>query len=274
MGVDWYPCRLDEGVDRKSLEDAIRLSHRCFLLHQKLPEFLPYIDWSAEERDQIDHDAKSSVWPTDLLLFKYQSHRVNVIGNNRIFPAEWRIDAYRTIAPWELPDLVAKWKKHSAEIQNGKHRAYLFEWFLYESTVSLIEGYKELISLATSTESEDAKWTKNPNLIQVREEIKTTVVPETLDAPVWEDWKHRPDESCEFESDFRNLDLLAKYEQLEDINGRWNQFGRHRMQPLSSYLNFDWTSSDYSKHSQDWLQEFFGWVDPLVRQGYGLYRDC
>ena len=274
MGVDWYPCRLDKGVKQKELEDAIRLGHRCFLLHQKLPEFLPYINWSEAERDQIDQDVDSTVWPTDLLLVKLDSHRVTVIGNNLIFPAEWRIDAFRTIAPWELAELVARWKQHDAEVQNGKHRAYLFEWFLYESTLRLARGYGELIALATSTESEDSRWTNNPNLIEVREQIKSLAIPDLVDAPIWEDWKDRSDESPRVKSDARNLELLAKFEQLEDLNGRWNRFGRHRMQPLSSYLDFDWSSADYSKTSQDWLQEFFGWVDPLVKQGYGLYRDC
>ena len=274
MGVDWYPCRLDEGVDRKSLEDAIHLSHRCFLLHQDRVELLPYINPSDQERDQIDRETKSSDWPTDLLLVKLNSHRVTVISNNRIFPAEWRVDALRTIAPWELPDLVARWKKHSAEIQNGMHRAYLYEWFLYESMVELKTGYEELIALAISTESEDAKWTKNANLAKVREEIKALSVPDLLKPPIWEDWKQRSSEKPETENDSRHHDLLAQLDSLEEINGRWNQFGRKRMQLLNSYLNFDWTSADYSTNSQDWLQEFFGWVDPLVKQGYGLYRDC
>ena len=68
--------------------------------------------------------------------------------------------------------------------------------------------------------------------------------------------------------------MLHQFHSLEALNSRWNRFGRKRMQPLSSFVSFDWKEQDYSKRSQEWLQEFFVWVDRLVEQGYGLFRDC
>lgn len=273
MGVDWYPCRLDEGVKRESLEAAIRLSHRSYLDAQDDPKLEPFIKSFTRNNEPFNLENEAAVWPEDLLLRKFVSHRVTVICNNPIFPAEWRVNAYRTFAPWELPDVVAQWKSHCREIRNDKHRAYLFEWFLYESTVELVEGYEQLKDLADSSEAEDAKWTQNPELQKVRREIQAIGVPKLLPPPVWEHWSQQADDQPDVENDTRKSEMLDQLQTLESLNSRWNRLGRKRMQPLSSYLSFDWQERDYSKWSQDWLQEFFAWVDPLIQQGYGLYRE-
>lgn len=272
MGVDWYPCRLDEGVKRESLEAAIRLSHQSFLLAQDDPKLAPFIESVTGKDKPIDLDDKTAEWPDDLLLMKFDSHRVTVICSNPVFPAEWRVDTYRTFAPWELPDVVAKWKQHAHEIRNGKHLAYLFEWFLYESTVEIVEGYKQLKALADSSETEDAKWTRNPELVKVRSEIQAIECPKLLPPPAWEHWSDASNEPSG--EDAREQEMLHQFHSLEALNSRWNRFGRKRMQPLSSFVSFDWKEQDYSKRSQEWLQEFFVWVDRLVEQGYGLFRDC
>ena len=70
MGVDWFPCKLDSGVGRNLFESAAKLNHRCFVFHQERPEWYPYINWTAEERDRLCEESKNSAAFDDYLLFK------------------------------------------------------------------------------------------------------------------------------------------------------------------------------------------------------------
>lgn len=276
MGVDWYPCKLEADVDRNLFEVAAELNHRCFLFHQTRPEWYPYINWSAQERDRLQEESKNSAAVDDFLLFKMNSHRVTVIGNCVVFPAEWRIDAFRTIPPWELPQTIEKWKNHFHEVQSGKHRNYLYEWFLYESTLELRNGYLQLIELVNDLENEDAAPKKNEQLAKVCRGIKSLAIPSLLPHPLWPDWESKADQLPRFQTDPRYLNLSSQYETLEEYNAQWNQYVRvrKRMQPLSGFTQFDWVKYEEAMVSIHWPIEFFEWVEPCLSKGFGLYRDC
>lgn len=274
MGVDWYPCKLDENIDRAVFDAAVKLNHRCFLFWQERDEWYPYLNWSKDERDRLQKEAKNSAELSDSLVFKFDSHRVTVIGNNVTFPVEWRMDAFRTIPPWELPDMVDKWKTHWNQVIEGKHRGYLFEWFLYELLLKLRNTHIDLIDLTRAIETEDANWTKSEQLADVRDQVYSLLVPDLLPPPIWSNWQNKSDYSVQHFSDPRYLNLTTQFEIFEEVHEKWNRFGRSRTQRLSTYLEFDWLKYEQGIVDNEWPQEFFDWVQPYIDRGFGLYRDC
>jgi hypothetical protein len=106
MGVDWIPCRVEAGFTREEMNELVRREAAHFRMHgfSIATTLDPRIRFSEAERAEIRR-AYLELGPLhQRLLFKYASRRISVITTEELFPVEWRIDAERTILPWDLVD--------------------------------------------------------------------------------------------------------------------------------------------------------------------------
>jgi hypothetical protein len=121
MGVDWIPCRVETGCSNEELceivrREAIHFRTGGFSMASGLD---PRIQFLEAEREAIRQSYLELGPLHRRLLFKRDSHRVSVISSEVLFPIEWRVDAERSILPWELSDLLAKWQSYREEVRLG-----------------------------------------------------------------------------------------------------------------------------------------------------------
>ena len=117
------------------------------------------------------------LWPLHrLLLFKLDSHRVSVIAQEELFPIEWRIDAERTILPWDLPEQLSAWQGYRDEVGRGMHQAYLRELYIYVQIHGLVTVEVEnLTSVVRSSLTATGSWARRR--FCVRWSVAFTTVP-------------------------------------------------------------------------------------------------
>lgn len=186
-----YGCGLDPLSGRAkhrtaTIVDAVEKEFRCFMGR---PDYLPHELWPLAGRDPLLLEYISERLPAtnfrlaDLLLFKHDSHRVGAVGAWEILPVEWRLDAYRTILPDELPGQLKKWMDYRTAVIDGSFRGYLEETLLYVCQIRL--GEQLLQAKATVQRSLDRtpSWVDRPEVIAARAAISILSEPEPPKPP-------------------------------------------------------------------------------------------
>jgi hypothetical protein len=274
MGVDWIPFRIEPGVSR---EEITRLAT------DEARRFRASRDWIDFDLHSLVDDSDlppapppredASIGPLgDLLLFKSTSHRVNVITGDDLFPLEWRLDAYRTILPWELPEQLERWRTYREEVARGKHRGYLLDLLNYVRRRALADFFREqLTGMIQLSAGSTSHWATQPALVVLREKLITCSPPVVPTPPAWSQrLEHEPNTDC--------LDrLLAEFARVKGFVQAWNDTVKRGNRKISFWpddpaLGLEaWVAEHLGI---PWFGSFFAWVKPWVERGYGLYRDC
>jgi hypothetical protein len=226
----------------------------------------PRIQFSEVERERI---RQAYLEPGPLhrrLLFKHESHRVSVISSEVLFPIEWRIDAERTILPWELGDQLAEWQRYREEVEQGRHRPFLQQLYIYACLHEFVTvDLANFIAVVQRSPTATGNWAERPEVVACRDEVLAAPI---LTLPVPPRWPSGGGES----------DLMATeraFAKVESSVSAWNravQRGNVRLRLPRRPLPFEqWIAT---RLDDGWYSSFLDWVEPWKRGGYGLYRDC
>jgi hypothetical protein len=277
MGIVWFPCRVEPGIGREEIDRLVRIEARMFLAAggRLTSELERLVKFTEPEREEIARAYREAGRLDGRLLFKRTSHHVYAITDEELFPLEWRMDAYRTFPPWELPGQVETWQAYRAQVARGGHRASLLRLLLYLRSNALADYFRgSLIGAAERSLAATSSWARQPEFGAIRDRILTTPCPEVLAPPVWQEladqplW-HAPAADGQFQ------ELRNRYEQVAELAKTWNatvQRGNRRVElPLPFPDLEEWIARRFA---DDRYARFLTWLEPWVRGGYGLYRDC
>jgi hypothetical protein len=268
MGVDWIPCRVEAGYTREEMCELVRLEAAHFRMSGSSSAALldPRIRFSEVERAEIQRAYTARGPLHRRLLLKLDGHRVSVITQEELFPIEWRIDAERTILPWELAEQFSAWRSYRDEIGRGMHQAYLRQLYIYVQIHALVsvEVYN-LTWVARSSLTATGSWARRPEVGACRDELLAGEILALPQPPCWPDGGAEPDVRV----------VQRAFERVESAISAWNrvvQRGNKCVRPPKRPPGFDeWVAN---RLRDGWYLSFLVWLEPWRRGGYGLYRDC
>jgi hypothetical protein len=183
-----------------------------------------------------------------------------------LFPIEWRLDAERTILPWELSGQLADWQSYREEVQQGKHRPFLQQLYIYTCLHELATvDLANFISVVHRSLTATGSWSKRPELAACRDEILASDILTLPPPPQWP--------AGGGESDPTTVERgIAK---VESLVSAWNhavQRGNFKLRLPRRPLPFEeWV---VSRLNDGWYSSFLAWLEPWKCNGFGLYRDC
>jgi hypothetical protein len=268
MGVDWIPCRVETGCSNEELceivrREAIHFRTGGFSMASGLD---PRIQFLEAEREAIRQSYLELGPLHRRLLFKRDSHRVSVISSEVLFPIEWRVDAERSILPWELSDLLAKWQSYREEVRLGGHRPFLQQLYIYASLHDLVTiDLANLLSVVPHSLTVAGSWANRPEVVACRDAILAAPL---LTLPLPPQWP----------TGGGDTDLTAVergFAKVESSVSAWNNAARRgnvRLRLPRRPLPFEeWIAA---RLNDGWFSSFLTWAEPWKCGGYGLYRDC
>jgi hypothetical protein len=268
MGVDWVPCRVEEGCPTDELCELVRRE----ALHFRTSGFSmasgldPHIQLSEVERERIRQDYLELGPLHRRLLFKHENHRVAVISSEVLFPIEWRIEVERTILPWELSDQLAIWQNYREGVKQGGHRPFLRQLYIYACLHELVTvDLANFIPVVQRSATVTGGWAKRPEVVACREEVLAAPLLTLPPAPQWP--------AGGGESDL--IVVERAFATVESAVSAWNDAvrrGNFRLRLPRRPLPFEqWIAA---RLDDEWYSSFLTWVEPWKCGGYGLYRDC
>jgi hypothetical protein len=267
MGVDWVPCRVEAGCPTEELCELVRREALHFRTNgaSMASVFDPRIQFSEAERERI-RQAYLELGPLHRrLLFKRDSHRVAVISSEVLFPIEWRIDAERTILPWELGDQLAEWQSYREEVEQGRHRPFLRQLYIYACLHELVTvDLANLIGVVQHSLTTTGSWAGRPEVVACRDEVLAAPILTLPPPPQWPAGGGESDQTAA-EHGFAKVESSVR---------AWNnavQRGNYRLRLPRRPLPFEpWIAA---RLNDEWYSSFLAWVEPWKCGGYGLYRD-
>jgi hypothetical protein len=268
MGVDWIPCRVEAGCPTDELCELVRREALHFRTGGcSLASGLdPRIQFSEEELERI-RLAYLELGPLHRrLLFKRESHRVSVISSEVLFPIEWRIEAERTILPWELGNQLTEWKSYREDVEQGRHCPFLRQLYLYACLHELVTvDLANFIPLVQHSLTATGSWAKRPEVVACRDEVLAAPILILPPPPQWPAGGGEPD-----------LSLAERaFAKVESSVSAWNNAvrrGNVRLRlPTRPPAFEEWIAA---RLNDGWYSSFLAWVKPWKCGGYGLYRDC
>ncbi|MBE9117934.1 hypothetical protein IQ249_18715 [Lusitaniella coriacea LEGE 07157] len=291
MGIDWFRVRIKPDVDRKLLDRLVKQQAVSFqsmrgkwttsqsddkltlklleALHQDsysnalsaLSDLLIFPEWDDELNCPKDIPDLQSRW------------RVYPITYNEIFPPLWQMSAHRTILPGELNAQLETWKTWIAQVLQGEHEDYLRELHLYHTLCKMQEHWTCLRDYAIASLERTGNWTKKPQFIEVRDRILPLPSPNIEQISMYlclDPARRKPGKregfDAMYKSVFDELKMLIEVTRAWDSNvrGSW----RLRYYEKCYLLTFE----EFKNLARDeWLEEFFQWVERCVELGFGLY---
>ncbi|MEZ7126042.1 hypothetical protein ACBR40_11955 [Nonomuraea sp. AD125B] len=264
MGTDWAPAALRD-LAREDLGELARA-------HTRLAHALGHTHRAAAPEEEIDHDTALARWRdlderlrSLLIVDLGNPHRVAVIGVNPLFPPEWRDAAWATLLPDELAEWSARWRHWYAETTAGGFRHYHDRLRTWETSRLLAETQADLLAAAQATEGRTNAWTRKPAFIEARRRVLALppppVVPASGPPPrAAGDDRATPGQQEHQEAVTAHGALLGRAA-LEFSRTVPSAFKR-RLPPLPV---------TEERRRDPWVEEFFDWLDPVVRAGRGLY---
>jgi hypothetical protein len=268
MGVDWIPCRVEAGYTREEMHELVQLEAAHFRVSGSSHASTLDSRVRFSEADQAEiRRAYTDRGPLHRrLLFKLDGHRISVIVWEELFPIEWRIDAERTILPWELAEQFSAWQGYRDEVAQGMHQAYLRQLYVYVQIHALVTvEVANLTSVVRSSLTATASWARRTEVGVCRDELLAGDILALPHPPTWPGGGAEPD----------LLVVQRAFERVESAISTWNravQRGNKCVRPPKRPPGFDeWVAN---RLGDGWYSSFLVWVEPWKRGGYGLYRDC
>ena len=258
MGVDWFRMRPLPGVSRAVLTTLVRAQAAAFLAGDA---------WFREEFDHLVTAPAAPAdpgWPRLRENVEVESgpdigRRVAALQLNPAFPAEWRLAAYRSFLPAELPAVVRSWRAHLDRVRQGAHRPYLYAWYRYATTRRLAAEWETLRERAATARERANAWAVRPALIDVRDRILATAPPAVAPAPRW----GVPPPADRVVTDVGAAKALAKEWDAQVPEGQ-----KVRMTRVPSYEEF-LTAALGDPYTADLL----AWMERAAADGQGLLLD-
>lgn len=179
MGVDWVWVRPRAGVDPEVLRAAIQVEalwyQRKGLTYPDefghLPE--PVAPESAPEFHTLVEQEGETTW------------RVKALILNTAVPPEWRLEAFRSHLPHEVPRLVERVRGHLAEVAAGRHREFFRAWHTFRVAREAVRMWGALRERAQASAGRTNAWARSEELAMVRERIEAVPTPVIPRAPLW-----------------------------------------------------------------------------------------
>ncbi|MFI6737057.1 hypothetical protein ACIBI9_29375 [Nonomuraea sp. NPDC050451] len=252
MGTDWVPAAVRDHADPTELEHLVR-THAA--LHTQGTHARNDVDQRLRALLIIDTD-EDGAWP---------SHRVAVIGHNPLFPPEWRQAAWSTLLPDELQAWSARWQHWYDSVMAGRYRHYLHRLRTWEMSQELAQAQAELVTAARATESRTNAWTRRPDFRRARDLVSAPPPPPLIPAPGPP--PHTDAEDRETSGQAACEETVARHRAVLERAAR--EFSR--TVPSRFKRNPRWSPGVEELLPDTWLEEFFAWLDPVVRSGRGLY---
>jgi hypothetical protein len=195
----------------------------------------------------------------------WPSHRVAVIGDNPLFPPEWRQAAWSTLLPDRLPAWSARWRRWYDAVMAGQFRHYVHRLRTWEASRELARAQTALIGAARATEGRTNAWTRKATFLRARQLVFALPAPPVVPAPGPPvdnpgDDRATPDQAAHMEAVTEHFALLEQATRT---------FSRTVPGPFKR--NPRWSPVVTEPVPDTWLEEFFAWLDPVVRSGRGLY---
>lgn len=268
MGVDWIPCRVEPDCPKDELCRLVNLEAVHFRAggSSLTMQLDPSLRLSEAEREVI-HEAYAEHGPLHRrLLFKRDSHRIAVVCSEVLFPVEWRIDAERTIPPWELDDQLAGWESYREEVRQGRHEVFVRQLYHFDCINRLVTiDLANLVAVASHSLTAAGRWATLPEVSASRREILAAPILTLPAPPRW------PSGGGALDPAGAEL-AFAKVESAVIAWNRAVERGNYRLGVPRRPLPFDQWVAD--RLDDGWFPSFIAWVEPWRRGGYGLYRDC
>lgn len=278
MSIDWYPVRF-EYVE--TLPFWMEHQARCFLqwgesLTYDLQPFNTQRFSTPVERQAA---LKSFVETTQSLSqqcrFKmnaesgYPENRPVAIGTLDIVPAEWRINVFSSYFAEELGIHLSHWQSHLEALQQGQHRAYLLEWYLYTESHNAYQFWQALQEVTADVSNHNTAWAKHLAATPLLDTIQALPDPIRYPLPRWDEWSDLAFDS-DFEQDDRYQALQDIIKNLHRVRTIWN-----RLVPLQHQLPTDMVPFTTRTAAQylgqiDTLAQELTWLQTCVDEGYGL----
>jgi hypothetical protein len=277
MGIDWYPCRVEPGVNREEIDRLVEVESFCYWTGHGgvYRDLQPFVTLRESDIAAMEAEYRKLGRLKDRLLFKMTSHRVTIVSGNEVFPLEWRLRAFGTFLPWALPNQVERWESYRQEVLNGEHRAYLQELMIYLEFSDLKVFFQEsLRSLAKIALKCKDSWATRPELGNVRDKILAEPCPTVPPPPLWPDRAGLPLARSALD-DERFQALRSSHHRLTELAQEWNSVvrrGNRRCQLPKPLLSLEEWIAKWQP--SEGFSSFLVWLQPWLKGGYGLYRDC
>ncbi|MEV0145334.1 MULTISPECIES: hypothetical protein [unclassified Nonomuraea] len=272
MGTDWAPATVRD-VARRDLGELVRLARA----HARLAHTLGHTlrtdpPEETSPREELDHEAILTQWRdiderlrSLLVLDLDNPHRVSVVGTNPIFPPEWRQAAWATFLPHELAEWSVRWRRWYAETTAGGFRHYRERLRTWDTSQQLAETQAHLLATAQATVDRTNAWTREPAFVEARRRVfalpPSPVVPSPGPPPrAAGDDRATPGQREHHEA-------VTWHGVLLDQAAR--EFSR--TVPGAFKRNPPPSPAPEEPPRDAWVEEFFDWLDPVVRAGHGLY---
>lgn len=269
MGTDWYRMLPRPGVSRARLAELIQLQAAAYVSHpidydfEHLPG-VPGTDANLGQEDWLEpylaafHELLALVRLADAPDCYW---RIAAIGLNQILPAEWRLAAYRSFLPEELPGRLRQWESYISEVRRGGHRDYLYAWYCYATTRQLEGEWQLLRERATAARDRGNAWAVKPALVEVREQILAMPLPVRSPPPYWD--AGRVVAVSPREDGARRLAVAREWNRRVPSGQKVRvsqvpDFGRQLEEDLSN----------------PWFTECLDWLRVSADDGYGLLLDA
>jgi hypothetical protein len=279
MGLDYVPARprpdadLDEvrrlaGIHSRHVQTGAARSGGWAPIEQyTIPE------WSVGEVRKPATDPSTAV---DRLRSRLEivpdtdgnwpCFRANVIAYNPLFPVAWRKAALTTMLPDEASGSVDRWRRWYGHVTAGRMSHYLGHLLAWQAYQELLGIQAELIQHATATVNRTNAWAQRDALRQACQRIFELPEVPPLNAPAPP--PAVPDEDVPDAGRDEAIRALAAH--IDRVGGAVRDF--NRAMPRGGVARRPEPFDPAHRPVRDeWLKQFFDWIDPFLRTGHGLY---
>lgn len=203
---------------------------------------------------------------------RLESKSVGWMGKYSIFPAEWRVAAYRSYLPEEVPVILHQWREYIYSVRNGGYRPYLLNWYLYYTSCQTHDFWFGLKDVMKDAEGRTNAWAVRLFETDIPDKIRNLPEPPLYSAPTWVDWA---DDAgvIDYETHARYVELMEHRKTLHELRVAWNRYVPSKKKLPTSYPPYaDRSFEGYLGQANDSsLDQLFAWLEQCVVDGVGLF---
>jgi hypothetical protein len=277
MGDDWCRMRLKPTADPQVLLGLIESQAHAFQEYGQglVPDLAPFTP-DHDERALRRYAETVEAIDEQVVIDEGASPgcmSMSIIGRNPIFPYLWRIEAYRTFLPEQVPAALKKWKIYIEAVRAGQYTAYLLDWHLYAQSRRAFDFWSELHHTAQQLLAGE-NWTSYLKSDEVPRLVLQFPSFSTYPPPVFDDTKGT--QTVDWQHDDRYLELLATYKRLHELRHAWNHNAKRQDLKFQRGDYPFWTGEEHfdqfigeAYHHQ--IDDLFDWLQSCIDDGEGLY---